>query len=152
MAEYIPNYDKFPIIHTKQQNTACWQGREAVCGAIKESITPDKKIVVFECYPGILDEEVLPKLQQSLEGTFYFTKDFMLDEKAIQQLIYPDVTDDEIFGYITRLQLIQFFNIDKVNAFQNKFIDQQETIFIYGPGASLLAEHYDMLFYFDMPR
>ncbi len=152
MAGYIPNYNKFPIIHTKQQNTVCWQGWDAVCGAINEVITPGKKIVVFECYPGILDEVVLPRLQQSLEGTFFFTENFMLDEKDVEKLVYPDVTDDEVFGYLTRLQLIQFFDVNKINAFQNKFIDQQETIFIYGPGASLLAEHHDLLFYFDMPR
>ena len=152
MASCIPNYNKYPVIHTKQPRTVCWQGWEAVCKAMQDAIASGKKIVALECYPGILDEEVLPQLQASLSGTFYYTKDFMLSEEAIEQLVYPDVTDDEVFGYITRLQLIQFFDIDKVNAFQNTFIDQKETVFIYGPGATLLAENYDLLFYLDMPR
>lgn len=152
MAPYIPNYNKYPVIHTRQLQTVCWQGWEAVCKAAQDAITPGKKIVVFECYPGILDEEVLPLLQDFLNGTFYYTRDFMLSKEVIEQLVYPDVTDDEIFGYITRLKLIQFFDIDKVNAFQSTFVDQKETVFIYGPGATLLAEKPDLLFYLDMPR
>lgn len=151
MTSYVSNYDKCPVIHTKQKSTVCCQGWEAVGNTLKEAAT-GKKIVAIECYPGTLDEEVIPQLQQYVNGVFYFTKDFMLEEKAIEQLVYPDVTDDEIFGYLTKLQLIRFFDINKINAFQNTFVDQPETIFIYGPGATLLAPQYDLLVYFDMPR
>ena len=155
MPAYIPNYNKFPVIKTMHQSTVCLQGWAAVLDVIKQQvrlINQPKKIIAFECYPGILDEEVIPQLQQALNGTFYFTKDFMLDEEKVEQLVYPDVTDDEIFGYITRLQLMDFFDKEKLQSFQEKIDDKEETLFIYGTGATLLAKQCNLLFYFDMPR
>src|SRR5690349_671623 len=100
MPAYVPNYDKFPVIKTTHQSTVCWQGWEEVLNIIQQqinSIYSPQKTIAFECYTGILDEEVIPQLQQALNGIFYYTKDFMLDEDSIQQLIYLDVTDDEVF-------------------------------------------------------
>ena len=34
----------------------------------------------------------------------------MLSENEIDSLVYPDVTDDEVFGYMTRLTLKDFFD------------------------------------------
>lgn len=151
----MSNYNKHPVIDTKQTSLICRQGWEGVCAMIKdkmEDIHTGRKIIALECYPGVLDEEVTAQLQQSLEGSFYFTGDSMLGEQALQQLIYPDVTDDEVFGYITRLQLTDFFSKEKVQAFQEKLAATQGNIYIYGPGATLLASQPDLLVYFDMPR
>lgn len=151
----MSNYNKHPVIDTKQSSLVCRQGWEGVCAMIKDKtggIPAGRKIIALECYPGVLDEEVTAQLQQSLEGSFYFTGDCMLGEQALQQLIYPDVTDDEVFGYITRLQLIDFFSKEKVQAFQEKLAATQGNIYIYGPGATLLAAQPDLIVYFDMPR
>ena len=155
MPPYIPNYDKFPVIRTKQEETVCWQGWNEVCTIINKQVAQldqPKKIIAFECYPGILDEEVIAQLEQHLEGTFYFTHNYMLPPEKIAQLIYPDVTDDEIFGYITRLQLINFFDWEKVRSLQSELESKKGSLYIYGPGATLLAAQYHLLFYLDMPR
>ena len=67
-------------------------------------------------------------------------------------MVYPDVTDDEVFGYITRLTLNDFFDNDKIKSFKNELEKKQGTIVIYGVGATLLAQQYDLLIYFDMTR
>ena len=90
----MSNYNKFPVIDTKQQSTVCRQGWEGVLDVIKnkvEELPAGRKIIALECYPGVLDEEVTPQLQQALKGLFYFTADCMLSEGAVQQLVYPDV-------------------------------------------------------------
>ena len=155
MAEFVPNYDKFPVVHVKEKNVLCRQGWSSVCGIINDSIKliqSSKKIIALECYAEILDEEVLTSLQSNLEGEFILTKDYMLPERQIMQMVYPDVTDDAVFGFMTRLTVKDFFDADKIEKFKNEFSHKHETVFIYGVGATLFAAQYDLLIYFDMTR
>jgi mannose-6-phosphate isomerase class I len=155
MAEFVPNYDKFPVVHVKEKNVLCKQGWSGVCSIIKDAIQliqSKKKIIALECYTEILDEEVLTSLQSNLEGEFFLTKDYMLSEKQIMQMVYPDVTDDAVFGFMTRLTVKDFFDAGKIENLDKELSHEHETVFIYGVGATLLATQYDLLIYFDMTR
>lgn len=156
MQKVISNYDKRPFIQVETNADECREGWEATCKWLEEkvnNIAGNKKVIVFECYQGVLDEYILPHLQKNLQGDFYFAKDSMLSEERISELVYPDATDDEVFGYITRLQMHNFFDDTKVEEVQ-KEIESKETgiIYLYGTGASLLYPKVDLLVYFDMPR
>ena len=72
----------------------------SVCGLIKKQLykQPGNSVVVIDCYPGVFEDEAISHLQAFLPGTFYLSKDCMLDETQIRQLVYPDVTDDAVFG------------------------------------------------------
>jgi len=110
MAKFFPNYDKFPVVEVAQNDGESWIGWNDICAGIKQYAgQKNAKIIALECYPGLLDVKIIAQLQQGLEGKFYFTKDFMLAEDKIDELVYPDVTDDQIFGYLTRLKLLDFF-------------------------------------------
>lgn len=150
------NYNKTPFITINTNETVSWAGWEAICHTISNAllaIPSAKKIIALECYHGVLDEEIIPALTNCLSGEFYFTADYMLTEPAVQQLVYPDVTGDEVFGYITRLQLKDYFDSRKLAAIKKQLdATVQGNIFIYGPGASLLAATINLLVYFDMPR
>lgn len=66
MTTYVPNYDKFPVVHVKQQDVICGEGWEQVGNIINDRIqliSNTKKIIAIECYTGIDDEEVLTNLQ-----------------------------------------------------------------------------------------
>jgi len=155
MAEFVPNYDKFPVVHVMEKNVLCKQGWSSVCSIIKDAIQliqSNKKIIALECYTGILEEEVFTSLQSNLEGEFFLTKDYMLPEKQIMQMVYPDVTDDAVFGFMTRLTVKDFFDAGKIENLDKEFSHGHETVFIYGVGATLLATRYDLLIYFDMTR
>ena len=155
MATYIPNYNKFPIVQANNKNVVCGEGWEQVSNIINNSIqsVPNtKKIIAIECYTEILDEEVLNNLQSSVKGEFILTKDYMLPEDAISKMVYPDVTDDAVFGYITRLTINDFFDAEKIEHFKKELEQKQGTIIIYGVGATLLLQQYDLLVYFDMTR
>ena len=145
------NYDKSPFIQVEGQDYACLEGWDAVCrtivsavGALKSS----RKVVLLECYPGVQDDEVLPKLQAALPGRWILTKDALLPEEKILRMIYPDVTDDAVFGYITRLEMSDFFDPAKKEA----LLDADGVTYVYGPGAAALFAKWDLLIYFDMPR
>ncbi len=156
MTQSLSNYDKWPAIKIKENREDCWEGWKEVCNIINDrinKITGHKKVVVIDCYHGVLDAEVIPPLTQSIKGEFHFARDYMLSEKKILQLVYPDVTDDEVFGFITRLHLDNFFESSKIKDLQIK-IDKIENgiVCLYGTGAALLYSRADLLVYFDMPR
>ncbi len=156
MPDLKSNYDKLPCIIPKNFSGDCRKGWEQTCSIIEKKVNEikgNKKIIILECYPGVLDEEIVPNLTRRLGGTFYFANDFLLSEEKVKQLIWPDVTDDEVFGYITRLQLADFFDPVKISCLQAVIDNAVEgTIYLYGTGASVLCSKADKLIYFDMPR
>ncbi len=148
------NYDKYPSIKINDP-AEHGSGWENVCALIKEKVDriPGRPVVVIDCYHGVFEEEVKNHLQKYLPGAFYSTKDYMQNEEQVQQLVYPDVTDDEVFGYLTRLKLDQFFDHSKISALQKQISRQQAAvIYLFGVGASLLYPNPDLIIYFDMPR
>src|SRR5690606_32434644 len=93
----ISNYDKQPRVTIDGDTTASHEGWKNCCKAIAkklDNIQKDKKVVVFECYHGVNDREIMPMLKSNFPGKFYHTPDYMHAEAHIQQLVYPDVTDD----------------------------------------------------------
>lgn len=152
----VSNYDKSPFIRVDNKEAVIQEGWDAICSMLQEKILTagtKKRVVVLDCYHGVLDETVLPAISSRMKGRFYYSKNWMLPEAQIRSLVYPDVTDDEVFGYLTRLQLKDFFDTEKLNAARKELAEETaETVFLYGPGAALLTDTYDLLIYFDMPR
>ena len=149
------NYDKWPVIKVKRILHECLAGWEAICKHLMEQlhkIQTNKKVVVFECYQGVMDEEIISALQNNLKGAWFFTKDYMISENEVDSLLYSDVTDDEVFGYMTRLTLKDFFDTSKLKDAKISLEEQEGTAIVYGCGASLLYPEPDLLIYADMAR
>ena len=65
----------------------------------------------------------------------------MLPEEKINDFFYPDITDDELFGYLTRYTMECFFDFDKVTGIRQQIEDLQSGIVIvYGVGAAYLCD------------
>ncbi len=151
---YLSNYDKFPLVDFDQRGDISWHGWTAICAQINaaaEALPGKRKTIVLECYPGLLEEEVRPALAGGLKGKLVCSEEYLLPPAAIEKLVYPDVTDDEIFGYITRLGIDDFIDWKKVEALRDSLAGE-ETVFVYGPGAARIPTGYQLLVYFDMPR
>lgn len=150
------NYNKTPIIDIAAAPGQAVQGWHNCCARINEKIeqvnTP-KKIIVLECYQGVRDAELVHALTQHLNGTFIYTRELFYDEATLHKLEYPDVTDDDIFGFITRLEMKDFLDPARLAEARATIAGMATgTVFIYGPGASLVAPSHHLLVYFDMPR
>lgn len=72
-----------------------------------------RRVVGFEFYTGVNYNEILQQVKLLNPTLLIESKTAFLTEKEIQNLTYPDVTDDTIFGYITCLQMSDFVDDDK---------------------------------------
>lgn len=67
-------------------------------------------------------------------------------------MLYPDLTGDRIFGRMTRMDMRNFLDHEKLALVQQQINRQEEgVVLVYGCGASLLADA-DIFIYADMPR
>lgn len=111
-------------------------------------------VIVVECYHGVQDSELIPALMASLHPALFINaREAYLSEAAIEALTYSDVTDDRIFGYMTRLAIGRFFEPGKLETARQQ-IAATETgiVLVYGTGAAFLARQWNLLVFADMAR
>lgn len=150
MAKYL--YDKTPWVEVEG---VCVDGWNDVVATLNQAIDKkgdNRKIVVVECYPGVLHEELSGNLQRVNHDLFIDTRTLMLSEDEIRDLTWPDVTDDSIFGYLTRLRLDQYFSEDAVAQARTLIAACEGNVIVYGTGAALVCPQSDCLVYADMAR
>ncbi|MCL4540040.1 MAG: class I mannose-6-phosphate isomerase [Bacteroidetes bacterium] len=112
------------------------------------------KVVVVEYYQGVLEEETTVAFSGGINPDLVIlAKDCMWPESKIREMVYPDVTDDRIFGHMTALKIDDYFDPAKIGQIRKK-IDSFPggTILVIGTGASHVAGDRDILIYADMAR
>jgi mannose-6-phosphate isomerase class I len=160
MKRYLNKPSKFnnhPVVEVKNGAYKVENGWKAICKRLNKeiaSIGGKKKIVVIETYQGVIHEELIQNLKNGLNFTrFILAEDFMLPEEEINKLVYPDVTDDRVFGFLTRLKIDAYYDTAKVSVLQKEVAAVEEgTIIIYGSGAAYICPNPDLLIYADMAR
>ncbi len=152
------NYNKYPAI-SMDNHTECFVGWESIGQEIKRKsddikIQKERVIVVVDFYQGIHKEDLSRELQNLLKPDLSINaEEAMFGEDYIQKMVYPDVSDDRIFGYMTRLTMKDFFDPEIVGKLRQKIREKEkQTVLIYGIGASLISEEQDILIYADMAR
>ncbi|RYY33369.1 MAG: mannose-6-phosphate isomerase, partial [Sphingobacteriaceae bacterium] len=148
-----PNYDKFPHVVVEAENTSCVTGWHTITAKLNEAITSGKKLVGIETYQGVLNDELVDNLKTNLSHSVWIdAADALKDEDEIRKMTYPDVTDDRIFGYLTRLNVEDYLDKNKIERLQEKAKNTGGVVVIYGIGASLILPNFDLLVYADMAR
>jgi len=133
------------------------RGWENICSRINESAQGIKrklKIIVVEYYQGILASKTTKAIVQGIKPDVIIeTNRLMHPDGRIRQMVYPDVTDDRVFGYLTRLNIDAYFDEAKV-AGALKQIDAltKGTVLVIGTGAAFVVPEPDLLIYADMAR
>lgn len=151
------NYDKTPSVGVRQEDDRCWLGWPDVAAEINRAAGAlDQRVryVVVECYNGVSDKEVLAALAEGIDHVCLVdTREVMADASAIDALLKDDITDDEIFGYMTRRNIDCYFDPEKVAALRTRLSAVAEgCILLYGVGAAWVAPRIDLLVYADMAR
>ena len=160
MRKYLQNksnYDKSPAIAINLADEQVWAGWEDVVSElIKKLATINKTqiVLVIECYHGVNYTELLSELKKGFEqAVFIDSSDFMLPADAINALLENDITDDAIFGYLTRYNIDCYFDRNITEQFEYQInSNQNELTIVYGVGAAYICSSYDLLVYADMAR
>ncbi len=153
----ISNYNKNPEVKIKGKDTGCFAGWDNIIALLNLEISGNrkaKKVVVIEYYQGTNDTEIFNSLIKGLTADMVFdARGAMKSEDEIRKITFPDVTDDRIFGFITRLSIDDFYDHDKVDALRSKIgVIEKGTILIYGTGATKVFPDPDLMIYADMAR
>ena len=111
-------YNNLPFVELKNKKYNVTTGWDKICNLIQTKVGDlghDKTIIVVETYQGVLHEELISNLTTQLKPTKFIHSDsWFLSEQEVQQLVFPDVTEDRIFGRITNLRMVDFFDPTKV--------------------------------------
>lgn len=148
------NYDKFPVVQVSGEEHSCVTGWENVTAELRSLLQQQKRILVVECYQGVHDDEVLKALHKGFpEACVFESAAAMKGQEALYNTIKDDVTDDEIFGYMTRYTMEVYFDNAKVEHMRRLIASSSaEYIIIYGVGASYIWQEPAILAYLDMAR
>lgn len=145
------NFNKYPSI--KIQNHSLCKGWDFIWKKINNIINYDEtKTIVVECYQGIHYDEIEAGIRALNFDNFFEAKMAYKSEQEIREMTWPDVTDDRVFGFITRLRMADYFESSKLEEIKSQINATTGTTIIFGFGASLLVENPDLLIYADMPR
>jgi mannose-6-phosphate isomerase class I len=148
----MTNYEKRPFFRMNGKAYAGWNAIKDELN-VKISTSPSQRyILIVECYQGVYHDELIREFEKLNAGLFLLTDDAFYPEDKIREMVHPDVTDDEIFGYMTRLTLNDYLDPEKVEKIRGKINKSTGLVVLYGYAASLIAEKYDCLVYADMPR
>ncbi|MBS1745892.1 MAG: class I mannose-6-phosphate isomerase [Bacteroidetes bacterium] len=149
------NFDKFPTVKIKGHN--CIAGWDDIVATLKTIITgkgKNKIIIAIECYHGVDEDAIKNIFQQAiLNAEMVHASIALKPSQVIEKMVYPFVTDDPVFGYITPLNIEDFFDAGAIQFLKQKIEgNNKELTIVYGTGAALIAENADLLIYADMPR
>ena len=110
-------------------------------------------VICVECYPGCFEQEIQRELVGGLQpGAVVPALDCYLSESAIKALCEPDLGDDPVFGRMNRHCIGDFLDASKVEKARGQISKCPDLILVIGTGASVIAEHWDLLVYADMAR
>lgn len=145
-------YEKYPSIPVSGDIFTGWESILSKVSAEINSGERSRFVLAVECYQGVHHDELKRHFALLPHDVLLDAADLFKPEKSIRELTQPDVTDDAVFGYLTRLTMKNLIDQEKWQATQNLLKNQSGTIIIYGHGASLAAPDADLLIYADMAR
>lgn len=151
------NFDKCPFISVSTSSEDCFVGWDSICKKINQIIATSNRervVVAIDCYQGVLNDELIRVIRTSIEhDVFLRSTDAFKSEKEISNLVYPDVTDDQVFGYMTNLTIDKFYDSNKVQSLRRKIEETTKgVVIVYGEAAAHACLDFDFLFFLDMAR
>jgi mannose-6-phosphate isomerase class I len=147
-------YDKQPYISVSSSDAQCRFGWEAIGRSLREVPDDARRVVCVECYPGVFVREVRVRLEAFLEPSLVIsTEDLLLPPGELDRRFDPILTDDPVFGRMTGIEIEEYFDKEKLRLAQQELAKTNTgTTLVIGPGATLVAQRYDLLIYADLAR
>lgn len=152
MSKHIrSNYDKFPVVPVSEGG--CDVGWPAIAATLKKRIKDGRFILAVECYPGCFEKDIEAALVSACRPqTVIRAGGCYLPEDAIRALTAHDLGDDPVFAFMSNYEISEFLDENKVAARRAEIEKASGLVLVIGTGATLIAEHWDLLVYADMAR
>lgn len=130
------------------------QGWDEIARRLAAELKGERPVLAVECYPGVDEKAVRCELASRLEPTLTIdTRDLLKQTDEVQRLVEPFLGgDDPVFGFLTGLNLPEFFDMERVRA-AREAVENAEAgpVLIVGIGATLVHPG-DVLAYADLAR
>lgn len=154
--QFHSNFNKQPVVRVRGREHECVTGWESVGHELRralEKVPPGNLTLSVETYHGVYQETLKSQLQTLLQpGRVIDTAELFREEETIRKMTQPDVTDDRVFGYMTRLRMGDFMDRHKLEqARQSVCRGNGGVTLVIGYGASLVTTQ-GVLVYADMAR
>jgi mannose-6-phosphate isomerase class I len=119
-----------------------------------QSLSKNQLVLKLECYHGVLVAPVIDQLKLIFpEAVLVDVSTALLPSEELEKKVYPFVTDDPVFGYLSPLTMADFYDARALESLAETARTNAAPItIIYGTGASLVPLDADLLVYADMPR
>lgn len=142
------NYNKFPATTVNGSITIGW---ENICRSLSEAAS-DSKIIVLDLYTGTYENEITEAFGKFTDREIICTRDIMKPEEEIIRMTAGLMTDDQLFGHVTYLDMNDWFEAEKIAQTREMIAASDKDFIIIGSGAYLLADEDSLLVYADMAR
>lgn len=148
------NFNKYPTIKISGREDKCVVGWDDIIAKLNHEITAlgSKAVVVIDCYQGVFHNEVLKSTSTLHFDNQFMTADAFKSVEEIEKMVYPDVTDDRVFGFMTNLNISDFFDSQKLVSMRSAIESSTGVTIVYGEGAAYVFDQPDLLIYLDMAR
>ena len=147
------NYDKYPVVRVSSSRADCDVGWKAIAERLMPQSRSGKFVVCVECYPGCFEADIERELVAAFKPASVFRANECLGaESDILSLCEHDLGDDPVFGFMNHYVISDFLDKRKVGKQREGLNQSTGLTLVIGVGASVIAEHWDLLVYCDMAR
>ncbi len=144
-------YDKQPAVSVSGDRA--WQGWAGILDHLRGEVERGASRVAIECYPGVLEEEVVGVLLAALcPAQVLRTRDFLKPAAEIDALVSRDLTDDPVFGRMNSLTIEDFADPARVARLRGQYASAEGLKIVLGTGTRLIEPSPHLLIYADMAR
>lgn len=142
-----PNYNKFPATKLSGEVIKGWSD---IVARLKEQ--SHQKHIAVELYTGVYEQEVLAAFEEAFCGKVINVRDVMKTEAEVIAMTERFMTDDVLFGYVSPLNIDDYFDGDKFTQTKQLLATTSEQRVVIGTGATRLVEDDALVVYIDMAR
>lgn len=141
------NYDKYPATGIEGDIVVGWGDILRLFGSLLER----HGRLAIDCYMGVREEELLGQLGRLGDVAVVNVRDLYHDESRVRAMTERFMTEDVLFGYVTNLELADYFDARKLSAAREDIASSSRPVVVVGTGAGMVLPEAPLV-YADMAR
>lgn len=139
-------YEKRPSVKADGFIVEGWAG---ILNTVKQAAAV--KDLIVDCYSGVYYQKLQEEIRKVPYNLFIDAASLFKPEQEVLQLTERFITNDALFGYMTPLNIKDYFDETKLKSARERIKANEGTAIVFGYGATYVADH-GLIVYADMPR